>query len=50
MDRRLIDPARTVCLCDVGNPDYIATITVDRDGNETYWLAHKDLMSRQAQP
>jgi hypothetical protein len=44
MDGRLIDPARTACLCDVGDHDYAATVAVDHDGNETYWLIHKELL------
>jgi hypothetical protein len=40
----LIDPDRTVCLCDVGDPDYIATVTVDIHGNDKYWLCHRDLL------
>jgi hypothetical protein len=43
---RLIDWRQTTCLCDVGAPDYVATVTVDRNGNETFWLARKDLLGR----
>ena len=43
---RLIDWRRTTCLCDVGAPHYVATVTVDRNGNETFWLARKDLLGR----
>jgi hypothetical protein len=41
---RVIDPARTVCLCDAGDTDYVATVAVDHEGAETYWLAHKELL------
>jgi hypothetical protein len=43
---RLIDPHRTVCLCDVGAPDYVLTVTVDANGEQTLWLARKDLIGR----
>ena len=43
---RLIDPDRTVCLCDVGAPDYLAAVTVDANGEDTFWLACKDLVER----
>jgi hypothetical protein len=45
-DYCLIDPDRSTCLCDAGNSDYIAAITVDRDGEEKLWLAHKDLLGQ----
>jgi hypothetical protein len=43
----LVDPHRTVCLCDVGNRDYILTISVDADGNDKFWLCRKDLLGDQ---
>jgi hypothetical protein len=43
---RLIGSRRSTCLCDVGATHYVATVTVDRDGNETFWLARKDLLGR----
>jgi hypothetical protein len=41
---RLIDPERSVSLCDVGAPGYVAALTVDPDGTETYWIADRDLI------
>jgi hypothetical protein len=38
----LIDNARSVCLCDVGQPDYIATVVVGPDGGDRLILAHRD--------
>jgi hypothetical protein len=45
---RIIDPDRTVCLCDVGDTEHLATVSVDPDGNETYWLAHRELLGEPA--
>lgn len=35
----LMDDGRTVCLCDVGAPAYVATAAIDADGAVTYVLA-----------
>jgi hypothetical protein len=38
----LIDPDRTTCLCDAGNPDYLAATAVAADGSEHLLLAECD--------
>jgi hypothetical protein len=45
-DWRLIDPERSVCLRDVGAPDFIAALTVGPDGTETFWIADRDLIGQ----
>jgi hypothetical protein len=37
-----IDPDRTMCLCDAGNPDYLAATAVAADGTEHLLLAQCD--------
>jgi hypothetical protein len=41
---RLIDPQHTMCLCDVGAPAYVVAVAVDANGEQTFWLARKDLI------
>jgi hypothetical protein len=38
----LVDPDRTVCLCDVGNPDYLAAVAIGPDGDQRLILAQRD--------
>jgi hypothetical protein len=40
----ITDPQREAPLDDVGLPCYTATVAVDRDGNETLWLAGRPLL------
>lgn len=40
-DVSLVDYARTTCLCDAGNPDYLAALVVEADGTERVVLAEK---------
>jgi hypothetical protein len=44
-ERDLVDGRRTVCLCDVGLPDYVAVTAVGIDGAAEFWLARMDLMN-----
>src|SRR6476661_7552300 len=37
-----IDPARTVCLCDVGSVDYVAAAAIGPCGEERLVLARRD--------
>lgn len=37
-----IDPDHTACLCDVGNPDYVAAIAIGPDGDQRLILAKRD--------
>lgn len=46
MTNPIIDPQRSTCFCDVGNRDYIATIAVDDQGEESFWLARKELIDQ----
>jgi hypothetical protein len=40
----LIDPNRSMCLCDQGGHGLAAVTAVDADGNETYWIADTELL------
>jgi hypothetical protein len=37
----LVDGERSVCLCDVGAPDYVAAVCVTPDGADRLWLVCK---------
>jgi hypothetical protein len=43
----LIDCARTTCLCDVGQPDYIAATAISADGAEHLVLAERDAINAE---
>jgi hypothetical protein len=45
-DPGIIDPNRTVCLCEAGAPGYQAAVAVDDTGGETYWIADTSLLGR----
>ena len=44
--RRLVDWRRATCLCDVGAPDYVATVAVGVNGELTLWLVRKELLGQ----
>lgn len=47
-DTLLIDPVRSMCLCDVGAPEYRAVVAVDAQGVEHLVLAKVDRINDDA--
>ena len=37
-----VDPHRTACLCDAGQPDYLAAVAIGPDGEQRLVLARRD--------
>ena len=46
----IIDSRRTVCLCDVGRPDYIAATAVGADGQARLVLARVEAINDAWRP
>lgn len=44
MSGPIVDPERSVCLCDVGAPGYILATTITTQGEVTLWLAVTELL------
>lgn len=48
-NRAIVDDNRSVCLCDAGQPGYVAAVCVTDDGQEALWLVNSAELEAERQ-